>query len=175
MVGIAPGARLWSIKVLDSSGIGSLSSVLQGLDYITQHANEIEVADMSFGCEDCNSATLNTAITNAVAAGVTIVAAAGNSAKDASTFSPANHADVIAVSAIADSDGKCGSQGQSTAAGADDSLAAFSNYGPAIDMAAPGVQIYSTSKNGGYSTSSGTSMAASTCSWRGSHLHVRIS
>ena len=160
VVGIAPGARLWAVKVLDSSGIGSLSSVLQGLDYVTQNANEIEVADMSFGCEDCNSPTLNTALTNANAAGVLIVAAAGNSARDASTFSPANHADVIAVSAIADSDGKCGSQGQSTTSGTDDSLAAFSNYGPAIDMAAPGVQIYSTSKNGGYSTSSGTSMAA---------------
>ena len=100
---------------------------------------------------------------------------AGNSAKDASTFSPANHVDVMAVSAIADSDGKCGSQGQPTSSGADDSLAAFSNYGPAIDMAAPGIQIYSTSKNGGYSTSSGTSMASSSRSWRGGHLHVRIS
>ncbi len=159
-VGIAPGARLWSVKVLDSSGTGSLSSVLQGLDYVTTNANELEVADLSFGCENCVSQTLNTALDNAVAAGVTIVAAAGNGAKDASTFSPANNPNVIAVSAIADSDGKCGAQGDSTSAGADDSLASFSNYGSAIDMAAPGVQIYSTSKNGGYSISSGTSMAA---------------
>ena len=48
----------------------------------------------------------------------------------------ANHPNVIAVSAIADSDGKCGSEGDSTSGGADDSLASFSNYGPAIDMAA---------------------------------------
>ena len=83
-----------------------------------------------------------------MAAGVTIVTPAGNGAKDVSTFSPANHPDVIAVSTIADSDGKCEYQGDSTSGGADDSLALFSNYGPAIDMATPGVQIYSTSKIG---------------------------
>ncbi|HEY1248422.1 MAG TPA: S8 family serine peptidase, partial [Nitrososphaera sp.] len=159
-VGVAPGARLWSVKVLDSTGSGSLSSVLQGLDYVTSSANELEVADMSFGCENCSSPTLDAAIHNAVTSGVTIVVAAGNGAKDASTFSPANHPEVIAVSAIADSDGKCGGQGSSTSAGADDTLASFSNFGPAIDMAAPGVQIYSTTKNGGYSIASGTSMAA---------------
>ena len=121
-VGVAPGARLWSVKVLDGTGTGSLSSVLEGLDFVTSNANELEVADLSFGCENCSSPTLDTAIDNAITAGVTIVAAAGNGAKDASTFSPADHPDVIAVSAIADSDGKCGGQGGSTSAGADDSL-----------------------------------------------------
>ena len=77
-----------------------------------------------------------------------MVTAAGNGGKDASTFSPANIPDVIAVSAISDTDGKCEYQGDSTSGGADDSLALFSNYGPAIDMATPGVQIYSTSKIG---------------------------
>ena len=74
VVGIAPGVKLWAIKVLDSTGTGSLSSVIQGIDYVTAHASEIEVADMSFGCQDCTSQTLNTAIHNAVTAGVTMVA-----------------------------------------------------------------------------------------------------
>ncbi|HLC24325.1 MAG TPA: S8 family peptidase [Nitrosopumilaceae archaeon] len=159
VVGVAPGAKLWAVKVLDRNGSGSLSNVIKGIDYVTQNAAEIEVANMSLGCE-CISTSLNSAITNSVAAGVTYVVAAGNSAKDAKTFSPANHPDVIAVSAIADSDGKCGGLGPSTSYGKDDTLASFSNFGPVVDIAAPGVSIYSTYKNGGYATLSGTSMAS---------------
>jgi subtilisin len=159
VVGMAPGARLWAVKVLDRSGSGSLSNVIKGIDFVTQNAGEIEVANMSLGCE-CTSTSMNTAIRNSVAAGVTYVVAAGNSAKDASTFSPANHPDVIAVSAIVDTDGKAGRLGSSTSYGADDAFASFSNYGSAVDMAAPGVKIYSTYKNGGYATLSGTSMAS---------------
>jgi subtilisin family serine protease len=67
---------------------------------------------------------------------------------------------VISVSAIADSDGKCGGLGPSTKYGNDDTFASFSNYGSAVDMAAPGVNIYSTYKGGTYATLSGTSMAS---------------
>jgi len=159
VVGVAPDAKLWAVKVLDRNGSGSLSNVIKGIDYVTQNAAEIEVANMSLGCE-CISTSLNSAITKSVAAGVTYVVAAGNSAKDAQTFSPANHPDVIAVSAIADSDGKCGGFGTSTSYGKDDTLASFSNFGSVVDIAAPGVSIYSTYKNGGYATLSGTSMAS---------------
>lgn len=159
VMGVAPGARLWAVKVLDRNGSGSMSGVIAGIDYVTQNAGEIDVANMSLGCE-CVSASLNAAISNSVAAGVTFVVAAGNSGKDASTFSPANHPDVIAVSAIADSDGKCGAAGLATSHGADDTLATFSNFGPAVDMAAPGVNILSTYKGGSYATMSGTSMAS---------------
>jgi subtilisin family serine protease len=86
--------------------------------------------------------------------------AAGNSATDAATFSPANHPSVITVSAIADEDGGCGADGLATYYGSDDSFATFSNYGAVVDIAAPGVSIYSTFKDGGYATMSGTSMAA---------------
>lgn len=110
---------------------------------MTQKADMIEVANMSLGCE-CASSALNTAIHNSVVAGVTYVVAAGNSAKDASTFSSANHPDVITVSAIADSDGKCGGLGPATTSGNDDSFATFSNYGPTIEIAAPGVNIKSS-------------------------------
>ena len=85
-----------------------------------------------------------------------MVAPAGNDAKDASTFSPANNPDVIAVSAIADTDGPCGGKGGS----GDDMFAGFSNYGSVIDMAAPGFNIQSTSIGGLYSSATGTSMAA---------------
>jgi subtilisin len=159
VVGIAPGARLWAVKVLDSTGSGLISTIIAGIDYVTQHANEIDVANLSFGCE-CPSKTLDTAIHNSVAAGITYVVAAGNSASDANAVSPANHPDVITVSAIADSDGKCGGLGPSTKYGNDDTFASFSNYGPTVDMAAPGVNIYSTYKGSSYATISGTSMAS---------------
>jgi subtilisin family serine protease len=159
VVGVSPGARIWAVKVLDRNGSGSLSNVIKGIDYVTANAAQIEVANMSLGCQ-CNSAAMNTAIANSVAAGVTYVVAAGNDTMDASTFSPANHPDVIAVSAIVDTDGKCGGLGSSTGYGADDTFASFSNFGSVVDIAAPGVNIYSTWKNGAYATISGTSMAS---------------
>jgi len=159
VVGVAPGARLWAVKVLDRNGSGSLSNVIKGIDYVTANAAQIDVANMSLGGE-FTSSSLNSALSKSVAAGVTYVVAAGNSAKDAQTFSPANHPDVIAVSAIVDTDGKCGEFGASTSYGADDTFAIFSNFGSVVDMAAPGVNIYSTYKSGTYATLSGTSMAS---------------
>lgn len=159
VVGIAPGARLWAIKVLDSSGAGTISDIIAGIDYVTAHASEIDVVNLSFGCE-CSSPALDAAINNAVNAGVVFVVAAGNDHKDASLFSPARNPNVIAVSAMADSDGKCGGQGPSTKYGNDDTFASFSNYGEAVDMVAPGVGILSTYDDGKYAELSGTSMAA---------------
>jgi subtilisin len=96
------------------------------------------------------------------------VAAAGNTHIDAASFSPANNTDVIAVSAIADRDGKCGGLGPPTWVDAgnmsgfarDDTFATFSNYGSVIDVAAPGNRINSTYLNGTYHLMNGTSMAA---------------
>lgn len=159
VVGVAPGARLWAVKVLGSSGSGSISTIIKGIDYVTQNAEEVDVANLSFGCE-CTSTALNTAISNSVDAGITYVAAAGNNGKNAATFSPANHPSVIAVSAIVDTDGKCGRLGASTSYGGDDRFASFSNYGSVVDLAAPGVSIYSTYTGSTYATLSGTSLAA---------------
>jgi subtilisin len=159
VVGIAPGARLWSTKVLDSTGAGSISDIIAGIDYVTAHSAEIDVVNLSFGCE-CSSPALDAAINNAVQAGVVFVVAGGNDHKDASSFSPARNPNVIAVSAMADSDGKCGGQGTSTKYGSDDTFASFSNYGAPIDMVAPGVGILSTYKDGKYAELSGTSMAS---------------
>jgi subtilisin family serine protease len=159
VVGVAPGARLWAVKVLDKTGSGYMSWIIAGVDYVTANAAQIEVANMSLGCE-CTSTALNTAISNSVKAGVVYVVAAGNSAKDASTFSPANHPDVITVSALADFNGLAGGGAAPTCRpDEDDTLANFSNFGARIDIAAPGVCITSTVP-GGYATYSGTSMAS---------------
>ena len=161
VVGIAPGARLWAIKVLANNGIGMSSDILKGIDYATEHANEIDVVNLSFGGEGTNVA-LHDAIINSVAAGVTYVAAAGNGGKDASSFVPASFPEVIAVSAIVDTDGKCGGLSSvSTSSGKDDTFASFSNYGSVVDMAAPGVQIKTTARGSSYTSSfTGTSASA---------------
>lgn len=160
VVGMAPGARLWSVKVLDKNGQGFDSDIIAGIDYVTKNAGEIDVVNLSFGGVGQDSA-LQTAIHNSVAAGVTYVAAAGNEHKDASSTIPASYSEVIAVSAIVDTDGKCGGLSSiSTSAGKDDTFASFSNYGSVVDIAAPGVLVKTTGKGSGYTTFSGTSASA---------------
>ncbi|MDA1278238.1 MAG: S8 family peptidase [Verrucomicrobia bacterium] len=158
VVGVAPGARLWAVKVLDRNGSGYLSDVIKGVDYVTANSASIEVANMSLG--GGNSLALNTAIADSVGQGVVYVVAAGNSADDASYYSPANSPDVLCVSAIVDTDGLCGGQGPATGYGADDTFATFSNYGSVVDIAAPGVDVLSTYKGQSYAVLSGTSMAS---------------
>lgn len=165
--GVAPNARLYAVKVLSKSGSGLTSWIIKGIDWVTANkaAKGIRVANMSLGFAGTSSA-LNAAITNSVNAGITYVVAAGNEDSDASGFSPANHPSVIAVSAIADSDGECGAAGGTTSYGPDDSFATFSNFGSTVDIAAPGVDVLSTWKGdrqnpgGLYGTISGTSMAS---------------
>lgn len=161
VVGMAPGARIWSVKVLDAGGSGQLSGVTAGVDWVAGHADEIEVANLSLGCDGCTDNALSQAISNAVGRGVVFAVAAGNNHKDARTFFPANHPDVITVSALADFNGAAGGGAASTCrADQDDTLADFSNFGSTVDIAAPGTCIFSTSKEGGFATLSGTSMAS---------------
>ncbi|HUG14351.1 MAG TPA: S8 family serine peptidase, partial [Thermomicrobiales bacterium] len=162
VVGVAPGARLWAVKVLNDNGSGYMSWIVAGIDWVTSKAGSIEVANMSLGCE-CSSAAMDTALNKSTDAGVVYVVAAGNSKKDASSFSPANHDQVIAVSAMADFDGLAGGAAPPTCrddVGDDDTFATFSNFGPVVDLAAPGVCIESTIPGGGYAMFSGTSMAS---------------
>jgi subtilisin family serine protease len=167
VVGVAPGARLWSVRVLNASGNGLLDDVLCGLDWVVAHADTIDVANMSIEGDGvdatCTHDAFHLAICNTVNAGVPVVVAAGNGRKDASSVVPAAFDQVITVSAFTDYDGKPGGKGSAPAGcgsvGADDTfLTAYSNYGPAIDIAAPGSCILSTIPGGlGYKT--GTSMA----------------
>ncbi|MBI2875269.1 MAG: S8 family peptidase [Candidatus Tectomicrobia bacterium] len=156
VVGMAPGVKLYAVRVLDSSGSGTLSRVIKGLDWAAN--NRMQVANMSLGGAGYSSAMCSS-IANAVGKGVTVVVAAGNSASDASGFTPANCLEAITVSAMADSNGISGGGGPMTPYGADDTFATFSNFGSNVDIAAPGVNIYSTYKDQRYATLSGTSMA----------------
>lgn len=161
VVGVAPGARLWAVKVLDSKGSGTTSTVIGGIDWVVQRAGTFEVANMSLG--GGFSQAINDAVKAGTQAGIVFVVAAGNSAWDAAEYSPASEPTALTVSALDDNDGLPGGLGGVTAWGDyDDTLAQFSNYGEVVDVCAPGVDIYSTYpvSMGGYATMSGTSMAA---------------
>ncbi len=169
VVGVAPGARLWSVRVLNNSGSGSWSSIICGIDWVTANASVIEVANMSLGgagtddgkCGSSNSDALHRAVCRSVVAGVTYAVAAGNDSRDAAGFVPAAYNEVITVSALADFDGIAGGVAAPTCrSDVDDTFADFSNFGADVDIAAPGVCIASTWKGGGYNTISGTSMAS---------------
>ena len=125
VVGMAPGARLWNIKVMEDDGNGAVSKIIGGVDYVTANADLIEVANMSL-TGDGSSSSLDTAISNAVAAGVVVTLAAGNNSKDVSQVFPAGNPDAITVSAFEDFDGIPGGVSGSIE---DDTFANFSNYG----------------------------------------------
>ena len=190
VVGSAPGARIWSVKAGDQTGAFETSDVLAAVNWVTARSNQIEVANMSYSCEltICPAKALHEAITASVSKGVVYVVAAGNEGDNVSVvepltpdgspgYMPASFSEVITVSSLADFDGAPGGTGGAppctygrssfTENGInyvdqDDSLANSSNWGPAVDIAAPGTCIYSTlpPAAGGYGTKSGTSMAA---------------
>jgi subtilisin len=166
VVGVAPGARLWAVRVLNNAGSGTTSSIICGVDWVTANAAIIEVANMSLGGSGSDSNcggndSYHNAICRSVAAGVTYVVAAGNSSANANNFQPATYEEVITVSALADFNGAPGGGAASTCrADVDDTFANFSNYGADVDLIAPGVCILSTWKGSSYNTISGTSMAS---------------
>jgi subtilisin family serine protease len=171
VVGVAPGARLWAVKVLGKNGSGRVSSVICGLDWVYKHRDTIDVVNMSLSapavgkdqnsCAGGNTTPLHRAICKVVVdGGVTVVVAAGNDGQNADTRVPATYDEVITVSAFVDFDGKPGGNGASSCSNdGDDSFADYSNFGEDIDIAAPGECIRSTWRRGKYATLSGTSMA----------------
>jgi subtilisin family serine protease len=169
VVGVAPGARVWPVRVLNNAGSGSWSSIICGVDFVTAHASEIEVANMSLGgtgtepsAAGCSTGdALHDSICRSVAAGITYAVAAGNESDNAANHVPGAYDEVITVSALADFNGLPGGGAAATCrADVDDTFASFSNFGSDVDLIAPGVCINSTWKRGGYSTISGTSMAS---------------
>jgi subtilisin family serine protease len=154
--------------VLNDKGGGTTKELICGVDWVTatrldkDPTNDIEVANLSLGgfntvnghrmpgddghCGQVDGDLLHRAICRSVAVGVTYVVAAGNDSANADYYTPAAYDEVITVSALADSDGRPGGLGGPTGCrdDADDTLANFSNYGPDIDLIAPGVCILST-------------------------------
>jgi len=139
VVGVAPDCRLYAVKVLNAQGSGYVSWIISGLNWCVN--NGVNVANMSLGTT-VDVPSLREACAAAAAAGVKLVAAAGNDG--GAVNYPAAYDSVIAVAATDQTDAR----------------ASWSNYGPQIVVAAPGVNIYSTYKGGRYATLSGTSMAA---------------
>jgi subtilisin family serine protease len=170
VVGVAPGARLYAVKVLNAQGSGSISQIICGIDWVTARAGTIEVANMSLGGQSffgsfsgCSSSfdPMHPTICRSVQAGVTYAVSAGNSAANANNFIPATYNEVITTSALADFNGQPGGGAAATCrADQDDTFADFSNFGADVDLIAPGVCIISSAPNGGLATFSGTSMAS---------------
>lgn len=141
VVGVAPNAQLYALKVLDSGGSGYLSDIISALSWAS--TNGIQVVNMSLGTTS-DIQSFHDAVTAAKNAGVIEVVAAGNSGPGSNTVNyPGAYPEVIGVAATDSSD----------------NVPSWSSRGPQVDIAAPGVNVYSTYKNGGYATLSGTSMA----------------
>lgn len=139
VVGVAPQAKIYAVKVLDKSGSGYMSAVADGIRACV--AAGAKVISMSLGSSS-DSSLVRDAVTFAASKGVILVAAAGNESGTVSY--PAKYPEVWAISAM-DSKYK---------------FAYFSNFGPEVDFIAPGVNVYSTTKGSSYASYSGTSMAA---------------
>lgn len=142
--GVAKGVILHPVRVLDCNGSGSNSGVIAGVDWVAQNHRKPAVANMSLG--GGASSALDTAVNNAIGAGVTFVVAAGNSNANACNYSPARVGNAITV-------------GSSTSS---DARSSFSNYGSCLDLFAPGSSITSAwhTSDTATNTINGTSMAA---------------
>ena len=177
VAGVAPGTRLYAVKVLNAKNSGTLSSLLCGLDWVARNASAlgIRVANMSIGspgrndgaCGRISGDALHAAICSASSAGVTVVASAGNSKADVAGVIPAAYPEVLTVAGMTDTDGLPGGLGPAacTRSETDDRAWTSSNFAAtAADaahlVAAPAACIVSTRRGGGVATMSGTSMAA---------------
>jgi subtilisin family serine protease len=142
--GYATATKLWCIKILSNAGSGSNTDIIAAIDYVVKNMKPgFNIISMSLG-GGLNTA-LNTACNNAVAAGVTVVAAAGNSNLNAQSTSPCSATQSICVAAT----------------DSNNAIASYSNYGAIVDVAAPGSSIQSSwnTSDTAYNTISGTSMA----------------
>jgi len=145
-LGVAANAFVCSVRVLGPSGSGTFEGVTNGVNYVAANGAPGDAANMSLGASGSQS-TLEQAIQDAAAGGISFTLAAGNNGENANNFTPArvNGPNIYTISAI----------------GSNNCLASFSNFGnPPVDFAAPGVGIISTYKGGGTKSLSGTSMAA---------------
>ncbi|MER5435252.1 S8 family peptidase [Streptomyces sp. NPDC002588] len=142
--GVAKKAKVVSVRVLDDRGAGTTAQAIAGIDWVTRHARKPAVANLSLG--GSYNAQLDAAVRASIDSGVTYVVAAGNAGRAAALDSPADVREAITVGATDRRDAR----------------AAFSNYGSALDLFAPGVSVSSASNasDSARATSSGTSIAA---------------
>ncbi|MCS7182351.1 MAG: S8 family serine peptidase [Thermoanaerobaculum sp.] len=142
--GVAKSVRLYPVRVLDCNGSGTTSGVIAGVDWVRANHVKPAVANMSLG--GGASSSLDTAVTNAINAGIVFVVAAGNDNADACNYSPARVSAAITVGSTTSSDAR----------------SSFSNYGTCLDIFAPGSNITSAwhTSNTATNTISGTSMAS---------------
>jgi subtilisin family serine protease len=145
VVGVAPGAAIHAVKVLNCQGSGQWSWIISGINWVTANHGSNAVANMSLG-GGANQA-VDDAVRNSAASGVFYSLSAGNSSTDACTQSPARAGTTNGIMTVAAIDSASRE-------------ASFSNYGPCVDIWAPGVNVLSTWTGGGYNTISGTSMAS---------------
>ncbi len=142
--GVAPGASILPVKILDNQGVGSTASFIAGINYAVDHGARVINISAS-GASD--SAALNDALANAEAHHVVVVGSSGNDGSESTAY-PAGVSTVLAVSATDEKN----------------ALAPFSSYGPYVDVAAPGVDITSTwwspTDGDGHATASGSSASA---------------
>jgi subtilisin family serine protease len=151
VVGVAPGAPLTSVKVLDCHGHGTAGKVIKGIDWVTAKAANAEkpaVANLSLGSSR-RIKSLNTAVRASAASGVFYSLSAGNEGRSACKFSPA-------MTGAGKNNGILTTAATNQA----DSEPFWSNFGRCVDLWAPGANILSTWKKGATKTISGTSMAA---------------
>jgi subtilisin family serine protease len=178
VAGVAPGTKLYAVKVLGKNGTGTLSQFLCGINWVTANAASlgIGVANMSItgggaddgDCGRTNNDSEHKAICSSVAAGVTYVVSAGNAKADFARSVPAAYREVLTVTAMSDTDGIPGAKGPAprcVKGEADDRYASYSNYAVsaaavAHTIAAPGTCVVSDKAGGGTSTYNGTSQAA---------------
>ena len=168
-VGLAPGARLWAVRVVGPKGYATEAAEICGLEWIAAHRPTIDVVNISLSgpkakgdCPRPKGDPVHRAICHVVAKGVVVVASAGNDSADAAGQHYATYPEVIAVSAFSDSDGLPGGVGGPPTCQygeADDTFATFSNFGKVVDITAPGVCVGSTWMGGGYGLDSGTSLS----------------
>lgn len=175
VVGVAPGASTFAVKVLNSSGSGSDESVIAGLDWVKLNAADvtppIRVVNMSLGRpKSADDTAMHTAVKSLYDAGITVVVSAGNNAsKGIGDQVPAGFAEVMAVASTTAVDGSSGACGQVLA----DTASYFTTDGSGVAASAPGedredikgcvvksVGILSLKLGGGTTRKSGTSMAA---------------
>ncbi|MDP3879587.1 MAG: S8 family serine peptidase [Dehalococcoidales bacterium] len=146
VIGVAPEASLYSVKVLDQNGDGTMSNILSGIEWALD--NNMQVVNMSFGGLAEMPSTIVQALDSAYAAGIVIVAGSGGSGNPGGTgnnvWAPARYESVIAVGATDNQDARYSS----------------SSTGYTLELAAPGVNIYSTAMGGGYANLSGTSASS---------------